>query len=324
MLATPRDRYPINWLSSTPFILCQFVPLLAVFTGITAQAVILGVVLYWTRVFFITGGYHRYFSHRSYKLARVPQFLMAFGGITCAQKGPLWWASHHREHHRYSDTDRDPHSPQKGFWWSHVGWIMCDEYGGYNHEIIRDFEKYPEIKWLNDHDWIGPWMLAVASWLIAGWSGLVVGFFGSTVLLWHSTFLVNSLSHISGRRRYVTSDTSRNNPLVAFLTMGEGWHNNHHHYPSCARQGFYWWEFDATYYVLRVLSWLHIVKDLKQPPASVRSTRRLRDDKFDVGRFRARLAAAAAIVPAESAELIALLASTADGAGKRRIGAAAD
>jgi stearoyl-CoA desaturase (delta-9 desaturase) len=238
-------------------------------------------------MFFITAGYHRYFSHRSYKLGRGMQFVMGFGGSTAVQKGPLWWASHHRNHHRYSDTDLDLHSPLKGFWWSHVGWILCDKNKGWDADDIRDFNKFPELRFITDHDWIGPWLLGIACYFIGGWSGLVFGFFGSTVLLWHSTFLVNSLAHVMGRRRYVTTDTSRNSALIALLTLGEGWHNNHHYYQASARQGFFWWEIDVSYYVLRALAAVGLVKELKQPPARVLAAARVRDGSFDVGMFKA-------------------------------------
>jgi stearoyl-CoA desaturase (delta-9 desaturase) len=226
-------------------------------------------------VFFITAGYHRYFSHRSYRLGRVAQFVMAFGGTTCVQKGPLWWAANHRAHHRYADTDRDPHSPARGFWWSHVGWILAPDFKATDADDIADFSRFPELRWINKHDWIGPWALGVASWLIAGWSGLVVGFFASTVMLWHATFTVNSLAHVFGRRRYDTPDTSRNSVLIALATFGEGWHNNHHHYPKAARQGFEWWQLDVSWLVLRVLGWLGIAHDLRQPPAAALAARRL-------------------------------------------------
>ena len=179
-------------------------PFLAVFTGVTLKVVVLAFVTFTVRMFFITAGYHRYFSHRSYRLGRVPQFVMAFGGTMAAQKGPLWWAAHHRNHHQFADTERDTHSPQKGFWWSHVGWILCDKFGASRHDNIRDFAKYPELRFLDKHDWIGPWTLGVVCYLIGGWSGLLIGFFASTVVLWHATFTVNSLAHVFGRRVYDT------------------------------------------------------------------------------------------------------------------------
>lgn len=281
----PDER--INWVSSMAFFALHLLVLLTFLTGITRTAAILFVVLFWGRMFFITGGYHRYFSHRSYKTGRVMQFILAFGGGTAAQKGALWWASHHRNHHRHSDTERDLHSPQKGFWWSHLGWILCDKNTEWDPDNIRDFAKFPELRFLTKHDWIPPWILGFASYLIGGWSGLVFGFFGSTVLLWHSTFLVNSLAHVMGRRRYATTDTSRNSAIIAVLTMGEGWHNNHHYYQASTRQGFYWWEWDPTYYILKGLSFVGIVRDLKEPPARVKTAARVGEGAFDHGMFRA-------------------------------------
>jgi len=283
------DRDPserMNRITSIPFILIHFLPLLAVFTGVTWRAVVLGVVLFYGRMFFITAGYHRYFAHRSYRMARVPQFLMAFGATTAVQKGPLWWAGHHRDHHKYADTPLDVHSPQRGFWWSHVGWILCDRYAPTEFDRIKDFAKFPELRFLNRFDWLGPWMLGFACYFIAGWSGLLIGFFLSTIVLWHATFTVNSLAHVFGRRRYATEDTSRNSVLIALLTMGEGWHNNHHYFQASARQGFFWWEIDASYYILRVFSWFGIVRDLRVPPKHVLAANRIKDGSFDIGMFK--------------------------------------
>jgi stearoyl-CoA desaturase (delta-9 desaturase) len=285
----PHDRDPserVNRITSIPFAILHLLPLLAVFTGVTWRAVVLCVVLFYTRMFFITAGYHRYFAHRSYRMARVPQFLMAFGATTAVQKGPLWWAGHHRDHHKYSDTPNDVHSPQRGFWWSHVGWILCDKYAPTEMDRIKDFAKYPELRFLNRFDWIGPWLLGIASYLIAGWSGLLIGFFLSTVLLWHATFTVNSAAHVFGRRRYATEDTSRNSALIALLTMGEGWHNNHHYYQASSRQGFFWWEIDASYYILKAFSLVGIVHDMKVPPKQVLAANRIKDGSFDIGMFR--------------------------------------
>ena len=278
----------VNKVTSIPFVLVHLVPVLAIFTGVSVTAVVLGVLLYLGRMFFITAGYHRYFAHRSYRLNRFWQLVMAFGGTTSVQKGPLWWAAHHRDHHRFSDTERDVHSPtQKGFFWSHVGWILCDKYAETDYDRIRDFAAYPELVFLNKRDWIGPWALGIACYLIGGWSGLVIGFFLSTVLLWHATFTVNSLAHVFGRRRYATEDTSRNSVLIAALTLGEGWHNNHHYYQASARQGFFWWEWDPSFYVLKTLSFVGIVKGLRTPPARVRAANRVSEGSFDVGMFKA-------------------------------------
>jgi stearoyl-CoA desaturase (delta-9 desaturase) len=301
----------INLASSIPFLLLHLTPLLLLWTGISGTAVALLFATFWGRMFFITAGYHRYFAHRSYRLARVPQFLMAFGGITAAQKGPLWWAAHHRDHHRSSDTEADIHTPQKGFWWSHVGWILCDRYSDTKLDRIQDFARFPELRFLNKHNAIGPWSLAIVCFLIGGWSGLVLGFLVSTVLLWHSTFFINSLAHVFGRRRYATTDTSRNSALLAVLTMGEGWHNNHHYYQSSCRNGFFWWEWDPTFYVLTALSWVGIVRDMKKPPERLLRINRVRDGSFDIGMFRASWAKAARAVAASRIHLPHLHASRA-------------
>ncbi|MBK5288320.1 MAG: acyl-CoA desaturase [Acidimicrobiia bacterium] len=259
----------VNWVSSIPFFLVHVACLAVIFTGFSLTALILLPVMFLSRSFFVTAAYHRYFSHKSYRLNRFWQFVFAFQAEASAQKGVLWWAANHRHHHRYSDTEADLHSPRKGFWWSHVGWILSNKYNQTDLAAIKDFAQYPELRWLDRHEGMPPWIYGIAALLIGGWSGLVVGFVWSTVLLWHSTFLVNSAAHVFGRRRYETNDTSRNSMLIALVTGGEGWHNNHHHYQASARQGFFWWEVDMTYYVLKVMSWVGIVKDLKQPPTRI-------------------------------------------------------
>jgi stearoyl-CoA desaturase (delta-9 desaturase) len=199
-------------------------------------------------------------------------------------------------HHKLSDKPGDVHSVLlDGFWWSHVGWILSDRFATTDLDQIEDFARFPELRWMNKHDWVAPWSLGVASYLIAGWSGLVVGFFGSTILLWHATFCINSVAHLRGTRRYATSDSSRNNPLLALMTFGEGWHNNHHHYPRSARQGLRWWELDITYRVLRVMQRVHLVHDLREPPmASVRA-RWIKRGNPDIGLMRYHLSRAARV-----------------------------
>ena len=232
--------------------------------------VALGLALYWGRMFFVTAGYHRYFSHRSFKTSRVFQFLLAFFAMTSVQKGVLWWAAHHRKHHRYSDEEKDIHSPtQRGFFWAHMGWIMSPDNDATEVEWVRDFNRFAELRWLNRYYLVPPVLLAAATFLLGGWGALVWGFVVSTVILWHGTFCINSLAHVFGRRRYPTTDTSRNSLLLSLLTFGEGWHNNHHFYMASVRQGFFWWEIDITFYILRALSWLKIVRELRLPPAAI-------------------------------------------------------
>ncbi len=268
-LVVPKERGVTFW-GALPFFAVHAACVAAFFTGFRWTYILLALVLYYVGMFFVTAGYHRYFSHRSFKTSRVFQFVLAFMAMTSAQKGVLWWAAHHRHHHRFSDEEEDLHSPLRfGFWWSHIGWILSEKYNETRTELISDFAKYRELRWLNKYHLVPPLVLAVVLFVIGGWGALVWGFFIRTVMLWHGSFTINSLSHVFGRRRYPTSDTSKNNWFLALLTLGEGWHNNHHRYMASARQGFFWWEIDGTYYVLKVLSWFGIVWDLRQPPAEI-------------------------------------------------------
>jgi stearoyl-CoA desaturase (delta-9 desaturase) len=236
-------------------------------TGTNALALALCGICYLARMFGITAGYHRYFAHRSYKTSRAFQFVLACLGCSALQKGPLWWVGHHRHHHLHSDTPRDLHSPlTTSFWWSHLGWILAPDYNETNWAAVRDWSRYPELRWLNRYHWTPAILLGAPCFLIGGWSGLVWGVAISTVLSYHATFAINSLSHLIGRRRYATADDSRNNLLLALITLGEGWHNNHHHYQSSANQGFYWWEIDVSYYLIRLLGYVGLVWDIRKPP----------------------------------------------------------
>jgi len=232
----------------------------------------IAVGLYWVRMFFITAGYHRYFSHRSFKTSRVGQFLLAVAAESTAQKGVLWWAGHHRRHHKYSDHEGDIHSVKlDGFWWSHVGWIVGSdpEFDEPDLDNVKDLARYPELRWLQKYNMVPPVALAIVMYLLGGWHLLLWGFIVSTVMAWHGSFSINSLAHLIGRRRYQTTDESRNSMMLALLTLGEGWHNNHHHYMTSANQGWRWYEIDITYYVLRVLGWMRLVWDIRVPPAHV-------------------------------------------------------
>ncbi|MCZ7647259.1 MAG: fatty acid desaturase [Planctomycetota bacterium] len=278
----------INWRESAPFILLHFLPFLAIWTGVTWFDVWLCVGLYAVRMFFITAVYHRYFAHRTYSMNRVMQFLMAFGGSCAVQKGALWWAAHHRHHHKHSDTPHDVHSPLKGLYWCHLGWILCDKHKETQTELIRDFAKFPELRWLDRHYWFAPALLGLGCYLAGGWSCFLIGFCLSTVILWHGTFCVNSAAHLMGRRRYATTDTSRNSLLVALITGGEGWHNNHHHCPNSIRQGFYWYEIDCTYYALRAMSWVGLIRNLRMPAEKQLLANRIEDGHVDLGMFYAQ------------------------------------
>ena len=260
----------IVYPSTIPFIIVHLMCFAAIWTGVTAGAVALGIGLYWLRIFAIGAGYHRYFSHRAYETSRVFQFVLAALAQSTSQKSVLWWAANHRDHHLHSDTERDVHSPrQMGFVYSHLGWIFSRGQETMNVNRIADFAKYPELMWLHRYEQLPAFVLAVICFGIAGWPGLIVGFFWSTVAVYHGTFCINSLAHLVGKRRYVTGDDSRNNWLLAIITMGEGWHNNHHAYQSSARQGFRWWEYDPTFYLLKLLERLGLVWNLKRPTDEV-------------------------------------------------------
>ena len=272
-----------EWRRSLPFVFLHLGCLGVLWVGWSWAAVIAATSLYLLRMFAITAFYHRYFSHRTFQTSRVVQFIFAALGNSSIQRGPLWWAATHRHHHRHSDTEEDAHSPvTKGFWWSHIGWMTSSRNFPTNYQDIRDFAKYPELVFLNRFDLmvpavmgfalygLGAWMEDVhPQWGTSGWQMLVWGFFISSTVLLHATLFINSLAHVWGKRPFETEDDSRNNFWLALLTLGEGWHNNHHRYMGAARQGFHWWEVDPTYYGLKVLSWLGIIWDLKPVPASV-------------------------------------------------------
>jgi stearoyl-CoA desaturase (delta-9 desaturase) len=241
-----------------------------VWLGWSWTGLALAVALYYVRIFFVTGGYHRYFSHRSFKTSRAMQAVLAFGAEVTCQKGVLWWAAHHRRHHKLSDEPGDLHSvKQSGFWWAHMGWLMARDFEATDLAGIKDFGRYPELRWLDRHWWVPPLAVALATFAIGGWFALVWGFFAATVMSWHGTFTINSLSHVFGARPYATTDDSRNNLALALLTMGEGWHNNHHHYQVAARQGFRWYQVDLTFYVLRAMAAVGLVRDLHGVPRHI-------------------------------------------------------
>ncbi|MBX9929741.1 MAG: fatty acid desaturase [Gemmatimonadaceae bacterium] len=264
------ERDDVVYPQTAAFVLVHLACLGAFFTGVPTKALWLAFALYWIRMFSATAGYHRYFAHRSFKTSRVGQFLLAILAQMGAARGVIWWASTHRHHHLYSDQPEDVHSPrQKGFWWAHVGWIFSNRADETKYELVPDLMKVPELVWLNKYPNVPAAVLATASFLWMGPAGLIVGFFWSTVALYHGTFMINSMAHVLGRRRYVTGDDSRNNWFLALVTMGEGWHNNHHHYQRSCRQGFRWYEVDMTFYILRAASWLGLVWDLGAPPEEV-------------------------------------------------------
>ena len=285
-MATPDDRpldETVDWNRMIPFILIQLTCLFVLLTGWSWFAVGTAVLLYVVRMFAITGFYHRYFSHRTFKTSRAFQFVMAWVGASSAQRGPLWWAAHHRHHHLESDTECDIHSPRhKGFLMSHCGWFLTERGLHAPSAYTRDWNRYRELVWLDRYFLVPPLVLVLGLGLLGWWASsawpalgtgpwqmIVWGFCISTTLTYHATYTINSLAHRWGRQRFNTGDDSRNNFALALLTMGEGWHNNHHHYPASVRQGLYWWEIDITWYILWVMEQLRLVRSLRGWPSGI-------------------------------------------------------
>jgi len=280
-----------DWVKSFPFLLVHLICLLVFIVGFSWVAFITAAVLFFIREFSLTAFYHRYFSHQTFKTNRCWQFIFAAIGCAALQRGPIWWAAHHRHHHLVSDTPEDVHSPkQHGFLWSHVGWIFSRKNSSYDSALVKDLEQYPELVFLDRYDSLPPFILAsflfIFGWLLQLYAPqlntspaqmLIWGCI-STVILYHCTFFINSLCHVWGSRRFATNDTTKNNLFLALLTLGEGWHNNHHHYPAATRQGFMWWEIDITYYVIKLLSLLGIVWDIRPVPAYVLTKRLIKKE----------------------------------------------
>ncbi len=284
--------HSIDWLRVVPFTLIHLACFAVIFVGFSWFALAFAIALYLIRMFAITAFYHRYFSHRAFRTSRAFQFILALIGATAVQRGPIWWASHHRHHHLYSDETEDAHSPvQHGFLWSHFGWFLSSKHFTGHTENIKELSKFAELRFLDRFDAIVPILLAISIYVLGDWLGdhypalntngmqlLVWGFAISTVVLYHATFTVNSLAHVWGQRRYATTDQSRNNFWIALATLGEGWHNNHHHYPGSAKQGFYWWEVDLTYYGLKLLEMCGLIWDLRTVPVSIRESRKIKPE----------------------------------------------
>lgn len=260
----------LQWRTALPFFGFHLALGLVFVTGLSWEWALLALASYALRMFAVSAGYHRYFSHRAFRTNRLVQFLLAWLAQLNGQNGVLWWAVHHRAHHKKADTEGDVHSPRRGFWWSHVGWTLSQRHAKTDYDAIKDFSRFPELVWLNEH----PLVPLVSGLLIAGLLGglpaIVWACIVPTVLVWHASYAINSLSHLFGRRRYLTADESRNSFLLSLLTLGEGWHNNHHMAQGSARLGWFWWELDVTFYVLQLLAWVGVVRDLRPPRPEVR------------------------------------------------------
>lgn len=287
-----RDRMPVQggdedtveWARLLPFALLHVGCLGAIWTGVSWFAAAVCVALYAVRMFAITAVYHRYLSHRSYDAPRWLVFVGAWTAAAAAQRGPLWWAAHHRRHHRHSDREGDAHSPLHGrFWWSHVGWFTTRRNFRTDLQQLPDLRDHAELRWLDRFDVAAPLSLLVFLYVLGeslavhapsletnGWQLVVWGFCVSTTLVFHVTSMVNSVCHLFGSRPWKTADQSRNLPWLALLTFGEGWHNNHHYCPGSVRQGFRWWQFDLSFYALWVMERFGLVK-LRPLPARARA-----------------------------------------------------
>lgn len=291
-------------MNKVVFILIHLGCILAFWTGVSPIALYMCAFFYVLRMFAITAGYHRYFSHRSYTTSRAFQFVLALLGSAAAQKGPLWWAASHRHHHKHSDTEHDLHSPGlQGLWWAHAGWVLSDKADDADLNLVKDLTKFPELVLLEKFHYVPPLTLLGGSYILgvllshfpslhtSGLQMMVWAALISTVLLYHGTFMINSLAHMIGTVRFKTHDDSKNSLLLALITLGEGWHNNHHRYPGSERQGFYWWEIDITHYILTGLSKIGLVWDLRTPPQKIYDEaegepKLTAEDGFEVGTQR--------------------------------------
>ena len=280
MKTTPKQRAVLRFLRQFAF---HLLPLGAIATGVQVWYLWWFIPLLVGRLLFVTAGYHRYFSHKSYQVSRVTQFILAFLAQTSIQKGVLWWAAHHRKHHQLSDKVGDPHNAKKGFWWSHMGWSFSDESQEADYALVPDLAKYPELVWLDRHPFLPPFVLGLIVLLVGGWGPFFFAFGLANIGVWHLTYTINSISHAIGTRRFATEDSSRNNPFLAILLLGEGWHNNHHAFPTSIRQGLYWWEVDITYYFIKLLSFVGLARGLRYPPQSAYGHKRVRDGHLDLG-----------------------------------------
>jgi stearoyl-CoA desaturase (Delta-9 desaturase) len=283
----------IDWWRVLPFVALHLALVALFWVGWSPFAVVFAILMYVVRMFAITGFYHRYFAHKTFQTSRIAQFIFALIGATAVQRGPLWWAAHHRCHHMHADQPLDVHSPhQHGLLWSHLGWFLSHANFKTQLDRVRELSRYRELCWLDRFDSLIPIAFAAIIYSLgallqarapvlqtSGWQLIVWGFVVSTIALYHATFCVNSLAHVWGSRRYATRDHSRNNLLIAILTLGEGWHNNHHHFPGSAKQGFYWWEIDLTYYGLKLLAALGIIWQLKQVPLDIRAQHASKEDR---------------------------------------------
>jgi len=280
----------IDWARAIPYFLIHISIISVFYVGFSNFALLVCFLMFTIRMFAITGFYHRYFSHKTFKTTRVAQFIFAIIGASAVQRGPIWWAAHHRGHHMHSDTEKDQHSPKAhSFLWSHTGWFLTKANFITHTKLVKELSRFPELRLVDRFDILVPIFSCIGLFYFGefinnkypelntnGLQLLSWGFIVSTIFLYHATFLVNSVAHLWGKKRYATKDSSRNNFFVALITFGEGWHNNHHHFPGSARQGFYWWEIDLTYYLLKLLSFFGIIWDIRTVSNNIRESNKVK------------------------------------------------
>ncbi len=261
------NRQRLNWLTTVVLILLHMGAVAALFM-FSWRVLAVTAFLYWMTIGLgISMGYHRLHTHRSYRVPLLLEYFFAVCGSLTLEGGPIFWVATHRLHHQKSDLPGDPHSPRDGAWWSHVGWILLGETNHNNTRVLSkyapDLAKHKFYVWLNNYHWVPLTVLGVLLFAIGGlplflWAGclrVVVGL--------HSTWLVNSATHMWGRRRFETRDDSRNSWWVALLTFGEGWHNNHHAHPTSARHGLAWYEIDHSWILISIFRFFGIAKSVK-------------------------------------------------------------
>ena len=257
-----------------------------------AGLVALALLSHYGRMIGLTLCFHRHLSHRAFKLNRAVRFVFAWLGTAALQKGPIWWAGNHVYHHKFADREGDPHSPVvSGFFHSHLGWFTNDtrwDKVDASNPVVREFSRDPELRWLDRYYAVPPALLALGLFLAGGWPWLVYGFCVPTFTLAHSTLAINSINHLFGSRRFETKDNSRNNLWTTLLTLGEGWHNNHHRFQRAARNGFYWWELDPTYWVVKALAVMGLASDVIPVPSRVYAEARHRQSGSRAERLPAR------------------------------------
>jgi stearoyl-CoA desaturase (delta-9 desaturase) len=271
---TRRPKPAFDWPSALFFAAVHGVALLAV-TCFSWSALGVAIALHW--LFGSIGiclAYHRLLTHRSFQVPKGLEYALATVGAMALQGGPIFWVAGHRQHHLYTeDAERDPYAASKGFWWSHMGWLFYHRPETFDRQVYSQFApdlaRDPYYRWLDRNFLLLQVPLAIGLYLVGGWSFVLYGVFVRAVTLWHSTWLINSATHLFGPRRFAIDDGSRNLWWAALLTYGEGWHNNHHAYPNVAKAGWRWWEIDVTWWAIWTLERLGLAKRVVRPPAGL-------------------------------------------------------